>query len=135
MKKKYVALIVLAIVVCFLVFLYAISLSPEQSEDGFLEGKVTIGPISPVEREGEPASTPPEVYEARKIIVKDNASRKTLEVDLDSNGNYKVALKPGAYIVDINYVGIDHSDDVPSQIVIESGKTTYLNIDIDTGIR
>ncbi len=135
MKKKYVILIILTIVVCFSVFLYVMSLSPEQFEDGLLEGKVTIGPISPVEREGEPASTPPEVYEARKIIVKDNISQKTLVVDIDSNGDYKVTLKPGTYTVDINYVGIDHSDDVPSQIVIESGKTTYLNIDIDTGIR
>ena len=36
---------------------------------GVLEGRVSIGPIQPIERPGEDVTTPPEVYEARKVLV------------------------------------------------------------------
>jgi hypothetical protein len=114
---------------------YQITQVPVQIDIGFLEGKVTVGHISPVEHEGQPSPTPPEVYAARKIIVYDHASGEIVKADIDTNGTYKVALKPGTYTVDINHAGIDRSSDVPRQIVIEPGLTVHLDITIDTGIR
>jgi hypothetical protein len=108
----------------------------ETPEPGILEGQVTIGPISPVERPGEPQPIPPEVYQARKVMVYDQSGKKLVaEVDLSSQGYYRVELRPGIYTIDINRTGIDHSSEVPTQVVIESGEATLLNIDIDTGIR
>jgi hypothetical protein len=40
-----------------------------QQSTGTLEGTVTIGPIWPVERIGENRPVPPQVFEARKVIV------------------------------------------------------------------
>jgi heat shock protein HslJ len=103
---------------------------------GTLRGNVTIGPITPVERPGENPTVPPEVYEARKIMVYDkNRDKLIAQVDIDSNGYYEVGLKAGIYTVDINQIGMDRSSDVPKQIKIGAGKTIELNIDIDTGIR
>lgn len=57
------------------------------------------------------------------------------QVDLGPEGYYRVELRPGTYLVDINNIGIDSSRQVPEVIEIEEGKTVVLNIDIDTGIR
>ena len=97
---------------------------------------VTIGPISPVEQPGDKPPVPPEVYEARKVMIYESSGNKLIrEVDLGQEGYYSTTLKPGTYIVDINHAGIDSSPDVPRKIEISSGETVELDIDIDTGIR
>ena len=106
------------------------------AEPGTLHGKVAIGPLQPVVTPGEPAEVPCEVYEARKIIVYDKSGEKLVEqVDIDCVGRYSVKLEPGTYTVDINRIGVDFSKGLPVQVEIESGITTRLDIDIDTGIR
>ncbi|MBI2288701.1 MAG: hypothetical protein HYU83_06995 [Chloroflexi bacterium] len=105
-------------------------------ETGTLQGRVTIGPIFPVERPGENPPIPPEVYAARKVKVYDKSGfRLVQQVDLGPDGSYQVDLKPGVYTIDINRIGIDHSANVPKQVVIKPGETVKLDIDIDTGIR
>lgn len=103
---------------------------------GFLEGKVEIGPLCPVEPCNLTQDQIAQAYEARKIIVytSDRSSIVAI-VSLDKIGNYKIALSPGRYVVDINRIGIDSSADVPREITIETGKTVRLDIRIDTGIR
>ena len=103
---------------------------------GILLGLVTIGPITPVERPGEKPPVPPEVYEARKIMVYDKSGKNLIkQVDIGGEGRYEAKLNPGTYTIDINHIGIDSSDDVPKQVEIQSGITIRLDIDIDTGIR
>jgi hypothetical protein len=117
-------------------FLFLGGCSSAGSETGILQGKVTIGPISPVERPGETPAIPCEVYEARKIIVYDEKGNKLIQqVDIDCDGRYITELKPGIYTIDINRIGIDHSSDVPQKVEIKSSLTVRLDIDIDTGIR
>jgi inhibitor of cysteine peptidase len=103
---------------------------------GFLEGKVEIGPLCPVEPCNLTQDQIAQAYEARKIIVytSDRSSIVAI-VSLDKIGNYKIALSPGRYVADINRIGIDSSADVPREITIETGKTVRLDIRIDTGIR
>jgi heat shock protein HslJ len=107
-----------------------------EGNSGILQGIVRIGPITPVERPGEKPPIPPEVYEARKIMVYDRSGRSLIQqIDIDSEGRYVAHLKPGTYTIDINRIGMDSSDDVPQQVEIQLGITTRLDIDIDTGIR
>jgi len=106
------------------------------TEAGILTGKVIIGPISPVVRPGEELIIPCGVYEARKIMVYDGDREELVEqVDIDCDGIYMVELKPDVYTIDINRIGVDYSTEVPRKIVIKSGETFELNLDIDTGIR
>jgi phage shock protein PspC (stress-responsive transcriptional regulator) len=105
-------------------------------EPGVLAGKVTIGPLVPVERPSVKYDIPCEVYEARKVMVYDKNHKSLVkQVDIDCNGRYQVELEPGFYVIDINRIGIDHSSEVPTKVEIKSRKTIQLDIDIDTGIR
>lgn len=104
---------------------------------GTLEGHVTIGPLAPALREGEPEPTPvPEVYAAREIVIyAQNGRTEVARAQIDARGNYQVSLPPGVYVVDINHVGVDRAAGLPQQVEIRSGAVTRLDVDIDTGIR
>ena len=130
MKKR--LLVITFTVICLLV----LGCSNEELESGAIEGKVTIGPIVPVERPGVEYEIPCEVYEARKIMVYGKNHKKlSRQVDIDCNGTYRTELNPGLYVVDINRIGIDRSPEVPAEVEIRPLKTVRLDIDIDTGIR
>jgi len=121
--KRNILLITLIVLGLFVI---GFSGSPET---GLLQGKVLIGPIAPVEQPGQDTTLRCDIY---ALILK--------QVDIDCNAEenyvrYRVELAPGTYIVDINHIGIDYSDDVPKQVEIQSGATFRLDIDIDTGIR
>jgi hypothetical protein len=104
---------------------------------GTLRGHVTIGPLVPVMREGEPTPTPnPAVFEERKVVVHPMDGRiGVIEVDIRPDGTYQVQLAAGTYIIDINHLGIDSAAGLPAEIEVLPGETTVLDIDIDTGIR
>ena len=126
----------LLIITLITVSLFIWGCSGETRETGILHGKVTIGPIVPVEQPGVDYDIPCEVYQARKIMVYDrNHESLVKQVDIDCDGRYRTELKPGFYVVDINRTGVDYSQEVPAEIKIESGLTVRLDIDIDTGIR
>jgi hypothetical protein len=113
------------------------SCTPGPQETGTLEGHVTIGPLVPVAREGEPEPTPrPEVYASRQIVIYAQDGRTEItRVQFDGKGNYRVTLPVGTYVVDINHVGIDHGIDLPKTVEILSRQVTRLDVEIDTGIR
>jgi hypothetical protein len=113
---------------------------------GFLKGKVTIGPLCPV----EPCNLTPEqiakIYKARKAIIYDQETRKMVaETNLDGNGEFAFTLNEGKYIVDIsdaegNVLPLDEprnrlGNAMPEEVKIKSGQTTSIEFDIDTGIR
>ncbi len=127
-----------ALILCVLALLAALSAGcrPVDQGTGTLQGTVTIGPISPVQREGVKEEVPPAVYAARKVMVYDTGGKKLVrQVDLEDDGAYSVELEVGTYTVDINRIGVDFSDEVPRQVDIVAGETVVLDIDIDTGIR
>ncbi|MBW8010704.1 MAG: hypothetical protein FVQ83_05595 [Chloroflexi bacterium] len=110
---------------------------PPPEEFGTLRGHVSIGPLVPVMREGEPEPTPaPEVYSARQIVIY-SADGKTevARANIDYQGNYQINLPTGQYVIDINHLGIDSAAGLPTTIQIEHQMVTTLDIDIDTGIR
>ncbi len=136
MFKRRLYFLGLAILALIIAGLMLLGCSTTTTQTGVLEGTVTIGPIFPVERLGEKPPVPPEVYAARKIMVYDRSGKNLIkQVDLSNNGTYRVELKPGTYLVDINHIGIDRSAEVPKTIQIKTGETVKLDIDIDTGIR
>lgn len=111
--------------------------TPQTLATGTLRGHVTIGPLVPVLREGEPDPTPaPEVYAARQIVIyKSDGKTEVARAEIDSHGNYEVSLPVGIYVVDINREGIDHAAGLPQEVEIKEGEVTVLDVDIDTGIR
>jgi hypothetical protein len=108
----------------------------EMNGTGYLQGKVTIGPICPVETEGDPCLPDPALYTTHKLVILTDQGGVVKEVDMDGNGNYRTELLSGSYKVDFtpHDIGLPGSFEPPS-VEIRKGQTTELNIEIDTGIR
>jgi hypothetical protein len=106
------------------------------SKTGYLEANVTIGPLCPVEPCEISNSQKAKIYSARKIqIYTENREKLVKELTPDPDGQIKTELEEGKYIVDMKPLGIDSTADLPAEIRILPGKTVYLKISIDTGIR
>lgn len=103
---------------------------------GYLTGKLTVGPICPVERPDQPCPIPPEAYTSRKLTATGpDGAEKMMLIDIDTMGYFQVSLLPGKYLIDLQKNGMDRSSELPAEIQILAGKKVELNIDIDTGIR
>jgi hypothetical protein len=103
---------------------------------GRLEGTVSVGPLTPVERVGVPTPTPPpEVFTSRGIKLFNSLGILVKEVHFNADGTYSVELYPGKYRVELLSTGIEHATELPATVQIFSNQTTTLNISIDTGIR
>jgi hypothetical protein len=102
---------------------------------GILSGRVTIGPLCPVEPCNVPAEKVAGTYALRTVVVYDEKDIPVQEITLGPTGDYSVELPPGTYVVDMKKFRIDQVMGAPTTIIIESGKTKKVNIDIDTGIR
>ena len=106
---------------------------------GYLEGKVTIGPLRPSRRVDEPPPpVPPEVYAAYPIrVFKADGATWVADVNVRPDGTYRLALAPDTYVVALARTGIriGRARDLPKTITIASDQTVRLDIDIDTGMR
>jgi hypothetical protein len=108
-------------------------------ETGFLEGKISIGPICPVETDPpQPGCLPTaETYKAYPVSVwTSEGNKKIALLNPALDGSYSAELLPGSYMVILetgqNKIG---SSNLPVIVTIKSFDKTILNIDIDTGIR
>lgn len=121
------------------ILLAACTLTGGNRPTGTLEGKVTVGPLTPVVRAGEPEPTPPpEVFTSRGLaIFKADGQTLVKRLAFQADGTYQVELPAGQYVVDLDHQRntIEHARGLPAQVEIRAGEITQLDIDIDTGIR
>jgi hypothetical protein len=106
---------------------------------GFLEGKISIGPLCPVEHDPpDPACLPTaETYKAYPVgIFSSDGKHKITQISPALDGTFRLDLDPGKYLVilESDNIGIGSSN-LPAEVEIISQNKTTLYIDIDTGIR
>jgi len=106
---------------------------------GFLEGKISIGPICPVEKDPpDPGCLPTaETYKAYPVGVwTSDGRRKIALLNPSLDGSYRSELDQGSYLIVLerDKTGIGASN-LPVEVTVLSDNTTILNIEIDTGIR
>lgn len=106
--------------------------------DGVLKGKISIGPICPVETiPPDPMCLPTaETYKAWSTAIftlKRKTKVATLNPKLD--GTYEIDVPAGTYIVDFDQSNHFGASNLPAIVSISFGATTKFNINIDTGIR
>lgn len=103
---------------------------------GILQGKVTIGPMCPVETKDHPCLPPPSLFTSHKLVILNEKGEQVAQVEMSGSGDYRTALNAGTYQVDYSPrdIGIPGSFDPPTAEV-RAGQTTTLDIHIDTGIR
>lgn len=106
---------------------------------GTLSGRITVGPICPVEVEGEECPPPPGMYQSILVLVYARLAdeeRLVAQVRADDTGRFELPLPPGSYRVGLEHsIGIPGAPDPVHEVRIESGATTEIAFDIDTGIR
>ncbi len=113
---------------------------------GKLEGKISIGPICPVERNPPDPNCKPteETYKAYALGVFINQGKIT-NINPDKDGNFKLDLLTGNYKIDfiqkqertiVDGIPLTGgSSNLPIQFEIKKDEITNVEINIDTGIR
>ena len=134
-------LLILMVLVSLGGSIFLSSCQPGGPESVLLQGSVTIGPITPVERPGESVTVPPEVFAARKIVVYDASGQKLVreiaitQIGQGATGYYTAQIAPGTYTIDINHNGMDRAANLPQKISPIADETVTIDVNIDTGIR
>ena len=97
-----------------------------------IEGRVTIGPLCPVEQEGSPCPDAP--YSARITVT---VGGDPVEEGLSgTSGAFRIPLAPGDYTVVAGPVdGHGIASGTPMHVVVTSGAYTHVELSVDSGIR
>jgi hypothetical protein len=105
--------------------------------NGFVEGHLKI--ISPREvdlADGSPPAIASENYAEYPLIILSPDSKKEItRVVADANGNYRVALPAGEYVMDVEKRAKGHVRAKPRRFTVVSNQTARVDMDIDTGVR
>ena len=120
----------------FLTFLVARTASIEAAPPGFLEGhlKIIFGMAVGESDEMPRAEGAPGSYAQYPLIVLSQADRKEIaRVPVDQSGNYRVALPPGNYVLDIQDRVAKHIRAAPQRFTVVSNQTVRVDMTIFIG--
>ena len=110
------------------------SVSIDAAPAGFVEGHLKI--VSPKEVELADGNTPTPSAEAYAeyplIILSQDGKKEIARVTPDRDGNYRVALPPGDYILDVQGRVRRHVRAKPQPFTIASNQTVHIDMHIDT---
>jgi hypothetical protein len=105
-----------------------------EEEVGKILGKVTFGPLSPVEIVDAPSASKP--AEGVKVLIINLQGQEIENAATDTMGHYSINLPAGSYRIDVEFLDdAMFSKDVPATVIIKKGQETRLDIHLDTGIR
>ncbi len=104
---------------------------------GFLEGHLKIVSPKPVEiAEASPRKFTDQTYAEYPLIVRSRDGKKEItRITADKNGNYRVELSPGDYLLDVQGRAPGHVRAKPQPFTVVSNETVRVDMNIDTGIR
>jgi hypothetical protein len=113
-------------------------LASDNAALGFLEGRLRILAFKDVElAEGNPPKFSGGNYDEYPLIVLSQDGKKQIaRITADGNGNYRIALPPGDYILDVEgRPPRGHVRAKPQPFAVTSNQTVRVDMDIDTGVR
>jgi len=103
---------------------------------GFIEGHVKIFPLSEVNLPDDANAEGAQPYSEYPLIIRTRDGQKEIaRVTADGNGNYRAALPPGDYILDVQGRAPKRVRAQRQPFTIVSNQTVHVDINIDTGIR
>jgi hypothetical protein len=112
-------------------------MAADNAAPGFLGGHLRILAFKEVElAEGNPPKFSGGNYaEYPLTILSGDGKKEIARVTPDENGKYRIALPPGAYVLDVQDRQRKHVRAKPQPFTIVSNQTVRVDMDIDTGIR
>jgi hypothetical protein len=104
---------------------------------GLLEGHLKIVSPKPVEvAEASPLKGATVDYAEYPLVILSRAGQKeVVRVTADKDGNYRVALPPGDYVLDAKGRAPGHVRATPERFTVVSNQTIHVDFDLDTGVR
>jgi hypothetical protein len=104
---------------------------------GFLEGHLKIISSKEVElADGNAPGITSENYAQYPLIILSQDGKKEIaRITADANGNYRTALPPGDYVLDVRGRARGHVRAKPQRFTVVSNQTVRIDMDIDTGVR
>ena len=109
----------------------------EAATSGFLEGHLKI--VSPKEVEladGTPSKMTADNYVDYPLVVsRRDQKTEVAHVTPDENGNYRIGLPPGDYVLDVQNRRRRHVRAKPQPFTVVANQTVHLDMVIDTGVR
>ena len=112
-------------------FLFACTSSATSTTTSGIYGQVTLGPVCPVEQLNNPCRDKP--YQATIEVLDSNRNQVT-SFQTDAQGNFKIGLAPGAYILVPQSPGImPHAGE--QTVSVSANLFTQVTIVYDSGIR
>jgi hypothetical protein len=118
-------------------WIMASTASINAAAQGFLEGHLKIVSFKEVElAEASPSKGTAGNYAEYPLIIRNRDGQKEVtRITADGDGNYRVALPPGDYVLDVagRRPGRVRAKQQPFTII--SNQTVRVDMDIDTGIR
>jgi hypothetical protein len=109
--------------------------STKAGPQGFLEGHLKIVAPGAVEPDNMPRpDVPPQSYAEYPLTIRSQDGKKEItRVTPDKSGNYRVALPPGAYILDVQHHVGQRIGANPQSFTVISNQTVHVDMNIFVG--
>ena len=82
-----------------------------------------------------PAMTAENYAQYPLIILSQGGEQEIARITADGNGNYRTALPPGDYVLDVQGRARGHVRAKPQRFTVVSNHAVRVDMDIDTGVR
>jgi hypothetical protein len=104
---------------------------------GFLEGHLKIIASREVElADATPSENTADNYADYPLIILSRDKQKEIaRVTAHENGNYRIALPPGDYVLDVQNRRRRHVRAAPQPFTVGSNQTVHVDMTIDTAVR
>ena len=119
---------------CIFLALAGSATSSDALPSGVMEGHLKIFSPNPVDLGDENAATvTAENYADYPLLILSRGEKKEIaRITADANGNYRAALPPGDYVLDVQGRARRHARWKPKPFTVVSNQTVRVDMDIDT---
>ena len=85
--------------------------------------------------EGNAPATTPQDYASYRLIILGQDGKEITRATADRNGNYRIALPPGDYVLDVQGRARGHLRVKAQRFTVVSNQTIRVDLYVDTGVR
>jgi hypothetical protein len=113
-------------------------ISDTAAPPGFLEGTLKIvflGAAEPSDNMPRSAVAPETYAEYRLVVLSQSDKKEVAHVTANENGNYRVSLPPGAYVLDVEGRVAKRLRARPQEFMVSSNETVRVDMSIIIGLR